>query len=61
MSERNSKSMAHFGGPASLDPVETLRLLKAFMAITNDAGRKSVIEFAEQLATVSAQDAKQNS
>lgn len=50
--------MAHLGGPASLDPVEALRLLKAFMAITDAAGRKSVIEFAERLAMTHRPDAK---
>jgi hypothetical protein len=61
MSGRESKSKAHFGGPASLDPEETLRLLKAFMAITDEAGRKAVIEFAEGLAMVPPQDGKPNS
>lgn len=58
MSGTESKSMAHFGGPASLDLVETLRLLKAFMAITDDTDRNSVLEFAEWMADKQGSDAE---
>ena len=57
MSARESKSKTQFGGSESLDPVETMRLLKAFMAITDDGGRRSLIEFAESLAMPRRSDA----
>ena len=50
MSERGSGSIARYGGPGSLDPTETLRLLKAYMAITQQDDRERVIALAERLA-----------
>jgi hypothetical protein len=61
MTHSDPKSKVHFGGPGSVDLAEGLRLLKAYLTITNPAVRASALDYIERLAATQKADTGRSS
>lgn len=56
MTNSESKSKARVGGRDNVDPIEGLRLFRAYLAIANPDARASALDYLERLAATQQDD-----